>query len=158
MYDMHAMFSRISQGKQRNLLEFEFGSLIEGTSCCWESFLKSQSSPYRVGHSPWLKLSFWSPNNLGWRKINPICPLIDIWFIVTCITNPWDPWNGLVLMQDVCNGMMVWCYDKAHHKYSQKANMIRHTSHTRQPLEFRPAWSLGTTLFPFQLVKTCPRK
>ena len=38
--------------------------------------------------------------------------------------------------------MLMMLYDvmiKAHHKYSQKANIIRHTSHTRQPLEFRPA-------------------
>ena len=46
---------------------------------------------------------------------------------------------------------------KAHHKYSQKENMVKHTSHTKEPLDFRLAWSLGTTLFQFQLVKTCPK-
>ena len=52
---MYAMFSRTSRDKQERLLELEFCSLIEGTSFCWESFFKSQGSPYRVGHSPWLK-------------------------------------------------------------------------------------------------------
>ena len=40
-------------GWTRKLLELETGNLIEGTSCCRESFFKGQGSPYPVGHSPW---------------------------------------------------------------------------------------------------------
>ena len=42
---------------------------------------------------------------------------------------------------------------KAHHKYSQKANMVKaHKSHI-EPLDFRLAKSLGTTLFQFSWFK-----
>ena len=42
---------------------------------------------------------------------------------------------------------------KTHHKYSQKANMVKaHKSHI-EPLDFRLARSLGTTLFQFSWFK-----
>ena len=52
MYNICMQCFQGSRGVNKKPLESESGSLIEGTSCCRESFFKSRGSPYRVGHSP----------------------------------------------------------------------------------------------------------
>ena len=57
------------------------------------------------------------------------------------------------LMQDACNVMMHDVMIETHHKYPQISNMVKvHKSH-REPLDFRLARSLGTTLFQFSWYK-----
>ena len=101
MYDMQ-MFSRISRGKQENVRSLKFIALIEELRIVKRPSTRIKLTISSIAFdSSCCALVFWR----HWLEENKSpCPLLDIWFIIICITGPWDPWNGY-------GNAMVWWYD-----------------------------------------------